>query len=499
MTDIIELNSIDDLIGKGNPSSLSFIIQAIATIDDPITREGYIGSVVKYFKVSKKTITQMMQAMISQQTDEADVKPTVTAKMDNLIDLASNSQGNSLFLIENILTGSLEQYSSYNDGRTDLIPPAVNQIPYLLPRAVEVFGYYAKDDASLMQDLILYLKRFCHVTDGQAIIMATAVFASYLQDHHDINYLPIISLIGEPERGKSRLGMAATFASYRGVVLNGIREAHIIRLAEDYSATIFIDLRAAWKKVVGEKCEDILLGRYEKGHQIMRVISPEKGAFADSRFFKAYGPTYIASNEPLDRILETRCIPLIMESHPAEYEKATEQHGQEFRERLVAWRAKTLSRSLPRVESVPCLQGRFWDISDPLLRICGIVCSDYYETLKSELIRISAEKVETKRISWEGVIVQQLLGLMVSSNVSTNNGLIKLDDLLKILNAMVLKSQSISSQSLGLKLKGMGLKTKHVQGHSYIIIDRIKIDTLRQQCGIELPEGTVTDPNLTLT
>ena len=61
MTDIIELNSIDDLIGKGNPSSLSFIIQAIATIDDPITRDGYIGSVVKKFKVSKKIITQMMQ------------------------------------------------------------------------------------------------------------------------------------------------------------------------------------------------------------------------------------------------------------------------------------------------------------------------------------------------------------------------------------------------------------------------------------------------------
>jgi hypothetical protein len=257
--------SIDDLISSADPSSLPVIMQAIAAIDDPLIREGYIGSVVNKFKVSKKTITQMMQGVISQQTDEADVKPTVTANMDGLIDLASDSQGNSLFLIENILTGSLEQYSSYNDGRTDLIPPTVSQIPYLLPRAVEVFGQYAMDDASLMSDLILYLKRFCHVTDGQAIIMATAVFASYLQDHSDINYLPIISLIGEPERGKSRLGMAATFASYRGVVLNGIREAHIIRLAEDYSATIFIDLRAAWKKVVGEKCEDILLVDMRRG------------------------------------------------------------------------------------------------------------------------------------------------------------------------------------------------------------------------------------------
>ncbi|MGV8059021.1 MAG: hypothetical protein AB2L12_13515 [Smithellaceae bacterium] len=489
--------SLDGLISKGSPSTLPLIIQTIATLEDPLLKEGYVSAVAKKFRVSKKSISQMLQAMSNQQTDDSDVKAIVSANFEGLIDLTSDNQGNAVFLVSPPLIGGLEQHYSWSDGINDFVPPSIDKIPFLLPRAQEVLNHYSHDDKELMPDLLKYLLRFCYLRDGQAIIVASAIFASYLQDHTDIHYLPIISLVAEPAHGKSRLGKAAAYASYRGVVLNGIREAHIIRLAEDYAASIFIDLRSAWKKIAAEKCEDLILGRYEKGHQVMRVISPEKGAFADSRFFKAYGTTYIASNEPLDRILETRCIPIFMEHHPNEFENPTEQHGLEMRERLVAWRAKNLYKSLPTVDQVEGLQGRFWDISSTLLKICTMVNPDYYEMLKSELIRIGVEKVELKRSSWEGTIIQNIMNLAVSSNIS-NNGLVQMNVLLTNLNKMLPNGRNISSQYLGLKLKGMGIKTKHIKGHSNIVIDRVQIDQLCQQYGIKTPDvtGPVKDSNL---
>jgi hypothetical protein len=491
LNNIQEKLDFDNMINSANPSMLPIIIHTISAIDDPLVREGYIANIVKKFKISKKMIMQLLQVPSSNQQESSGTKPTVTANIHGLIDIASDVQGSIVLLMASCLTSELEQFSSWNDGVTEYVPPAAKQLPYTPPRVQAVLQYHGNPDKSLMIDLISYLNRFCFISEGQALIVANMVFATYIQDHDDVNYIPIISLVGEPERGKSRLGMAATFASYRGVALNGIREAHIIRLAEDYSATIFIDLRAAWKKVVGEKCEDLILGRYEKGHQIMRVISPEKGAFSDSRYFKAYGPTFIASNEPLDSVLETRCIPLVMENHPAEYEKPAECFGLEFRERLTAWRAKTLISPLPTIEPVLGLHGRYWDISSTLLRICALVHPEGYETLKTELLRIAIDKMEKRKTSWEGIIVQQLLSLTGTSVAGTPNGLIKLNDLLQILNKMLPNNRQLSSQRLGLKLNNMGLKTKHIQGHSHIIIDIQKLDTLRQQFGFDLSEGTV--------
>jgi len=496
---ILALPSIDDLVASGNPSNLPAIVQAISAMEEPIVKEGYIGSVVKKFNIPKKMILHMLQAMGGQQEDESERNPTVKANFDGLIDLVIDNQGDVKFFTINNLTGELGQYSSWNDGTNQYIPPSLAQIPYMPPRLSEVLCYYKLEDQKLFPELGQYLRRFCYVTDGQILVVGNMILATYLQDHSDLDYIPIISLVGEPERGKSRLGMAATFASFRGVVLNGIREPHIIRLAEDFSATIFIDLRAAWKKVVAEKCEDIILGRYEKGHQIMRVISPEKGAFADSRFFKAYGPTFLASNEPLDRILDTRCIPLAMGNHPAEYEKPTEQKGLVWRERLVAWKAKTILQPLPTIEPVEGLKGRFWDISSTLLRICCLVFPEGYEILKTELLKIAQEKIETRRSSWEGRIAQHVLSFVNPSISGTY--LIKLADILNKINMNLPNDKKISAQYLGLKLKNMSIKTKHIQGHSHVIIDKSLIVTLREQYGLATASdqpttGTASDGNI---
>jgi len=61
---------------------------------------------------------------------------------------------------------------------------------------------------------------------------------------------------------------------------------------------------------------DILLGRFEKDSMVRRVVKPEKGAFEDSRFFNVFGPTILATNSAIHKILQTRSIPITMPGRP---------------------------------------------------------------------------------------------------------------------------------------------------------------------------------------
>jgi len=289
-------------------------------------------------------------------------------------------------------------------------------------------------------------------------------------------------MYGLPERGKSKLGKAATFASFRGVVLNDIRDAHLIRLSTMFGATLFVDLRSAWKKVVAGKCDDLILGRFEKGHKVMRIISPEKGPFDDSRYYEAYGPTFIASNQTIDNILETRCLTIIMENKPNIYEHVEEIHGQELRERLCAWRGRALFNPLPKVDPIQGVQGRLWDISEVLLQLCTTLAPDSLDILKKEIIRLGSEKKDAKQESLEGVIIKMILqltgGLVADSMLETSK-------LLSLLNTGKSQDKLMSAQYLGLKLKAMGIPTKKTNGgKSHMIIKKSEFDLMKSQYGL---------------
>lgn len=490
-----QLTSIESKIKTGDLKELPEIIKLINEFDDPVIREAFNGAVVKKFKISRKIIKQIAHA--TNTNTDTKINSMISAHFPELIDLAIDQSGKTVFLTANNLIPEMQMHNAWYDGTVEILPPLVKQIPYLLPRAEEIIKYYIKgdDDKALFYDILKHLNRFCYISHGQAIIITCYVFLTYLQDHVDVNYLAIISLVGEPERGKSRLGKALTFIAYRGVILNGVREAHIIRLAEDYSATIFLDLRTAWKKVIAENADDLILGRYERGHKIMRVVAPEKGAYEDSRYFKSYGPTFLASNDSLGHVLETRTIPLVMENRPGDYEIPREILGQELRERLVAWRARALNDQLPSVDSIG-LSGRFWDITQPILRICKQLCPDEYKNLCNELLCMAKEKVELKKDTIEAFIIQSIIAL---STISLGDCQMQLNSLLQVLNIGRSPENTLSSQYLGLKLKSMGIKTKHLKGHSWIVLEKKYFDILQKQFGLFAEvESPATATNLNI-
>ena len=198
--------------------------------------------------------------------------------------------------------------------------------------------------------------------------MACNVFLSYLQDHSDIHYLPMILFYAVPERGKSRTGKAITYISYRGVHVVDLREANLFRFSQNLKATLFCDVMDLWKKAEKGDGVDILLSRNEKGARATRVVYPDRGAFKDTVFYNIYGATLIATNEAVHKILDSRCISINMPNKPANYENPTPEKAQELKERMTAWRARVMNKSLPEINTIEGLSGRLWDFARPLLQ-----------------------------------------------------------------------------------------------------------------------------------
>ncbi len=262
-----------------------------------------------------------------------------------------NRRWSLLFLIVKNGNATLEDKITLEQGV--FVPPEPKHIPrqvgLALPKGAEVLDWIEKEDQGLYDDLVVYLKRFCYLDDMQLSLAAHYAFITYLHDHPAISYCPYLLFYAVPERGKSRAGKALSYTCFRGLHSVDMREPIIFRFAQNLHGTLFLDLLDVWKKAQKNGCEDILLTRFEKGVQCGRVLYPEKGAFRDTEYYDIYGPTIIATNEPLHNILGTRCPPITMPNHPGNYENPKPEYALELKARLTAWRAKYLYRDLPEI------------------------------------------------------------------------------------------------------------------------------------------------------
>jgi hypothetical protein len=246
-------------------------------------------------------------------------------------------------------------------------------------------------------------------------------------------------------------------------------------------ATLFLDIKDLWKKAERNQSEDILLLRYEKGAKVARVLYPERGAFKDMIHLDIFGPTAIATNEAIHKILDSRCIPINMVNKPGNYENPIPEKAQKIKEMLTAWRAMVMNEPLPEIEYIPELSGRLWDISKPLLQVCKMVCPERFTDLKNTLIRIAEKRLEDKKDSLEGQIISALYEL---SPEGIPEWSIKTSEVLNKLNINRPERYKLSPQYLGKRLKAMGLSTKIIMGYSEIRLKKAEFDLLCAQYGV---------------
>jgi hypothetical protein len=481
---------IDETSLDTTPEEIQSIIRRMANLKSESEKSQYVNRLSGKTRIRKIAIQNDMKTYAQQVLGVDQHEQTLCANFPGLIDVGlddTKEDGSTLFIMKD--GGDIHIASEWEMCSGECyIPPVKSMLPFKLPRVSKVKEWFlSDDDSTLFDDLVAYFERFSYLSDEQLLIVICNVFLSYIQDHMDINYLPMLLFWAVPERGKSRTGKAMTYVSYRGIHLVELREANLFRYSQNLNATLFFDIMDLWKKAQGNRVEDILLLRYEKGAKVSRVLFPEKGAFEDTVHYDIYGSTIMATNEAIDKILSSRCISITMPNKPSStYEDPKPEKALELKERLTAWRARVLDKPLLEVEEVEGLTGRLWDISKPMMQVCKMVSSAKLGSLIRALLEVATEKIEDKKVGIEGLILEAIEELSVDKKDLPEWEILH-SELLSLLNLDRHDQHQLTPQYLGRKLKAIGIKTRKVHGYAEIQINKSEYEILLAQYGIESP------------
>jgi len=408
---------------------------------------------------------------------DEDKKETFSAWFDGLVDLVLNDKGEIVFLVKE--DGRLIIKDKHETPEGILIPPPKETIVWKVPQGSNVINHYSSDnDGQLFNDLVEYHRNISELpSDNCYKYIAAWDMHTYLFD--DCEYSPINWLYAIPERGKSRTGKGCIFVAWRGIMVPTLNEAHIIRLATDHKATIFFDVRDLWKRIERSGTEDIILCRFERGAQVPRVLYPEKGAFADTKYYQIYGPTIIATNEPMDQILQTRAVQMIMPESSRSFEEDVKpEMGVPYRERLVAFRARWMDSALPAINKP--VKGRLGDILRPVRQIVKIVCQD--ETWFLDFVKhIDANRKSEGLDTQDAIVVSAIIEALPHA---THNHLLHADTL-EIINRHRPEQFRMSPHSLGRITARLGFERYSSGDGRGISLDEDLLNRLCTRYGIE--------------
>lgn len=406
----------------------------------------------------------------------------LAAYFPGLVDVCQGEDGQLLYCT--VQDGRLVFADQHiTDTETCTIPER-KHFSFTIPRAAEVERYFSQDDSTLYDDLLVYLKRFSALDDEQWVLVAYYVFLTYLHDHPDIDYCGYLLFYAVPERGKSRTGKSVSYVAFRGEHLIELREPIIFRATEYMHGTLFFDLLDVSKKAEQSRSEDILLLRAEKGVKCKRITNPDLGPFLDTTHYDIYGPTIIATNEPLHKILDTRCLPIIMPNRPGNYENPRPEFGLELKERLTAWRARHLTTRFINLQPIPGISGRLWDISKPLFMIATILKKQTV-TLLAAVKAIAGEKSESRQETPEGRLVRIIQELTEDNGFDLRDEWsLSVSNIRGKFNEGRSEGHLASAQWIGLRLKSMSIRNRHVNGYSEIVLTQQEYRTLLDQYGL---------------
>ena len=320
-----------------------------------------------------------------------------------------------------------------------------------MPRGRDV-QRWVRDDTNrqLFLDLRDYHRSVSELpSDAHHTLLAAWDFHTYLMEHAE--YSPYLWLYGVPERGKSRTGKGLVYVAYRGLHVESLREAYLLRAARDLHATIFFDVMDLWRKAERSQSEDILLMRCERGARVPRVLYPDRGPLQDTVYYEIFGASVLGTNEPVHHIMETRALLIALPETNRKFDgDVTPSGARPLRERLVAFRARHLDSGLPRAEK-PC-RGRLGDITRPLIQILRLVCPEAEPVLLDLLRKIETTRQLQKTESLEAQIVAAVRSL----EDAVTGGILPVKRITEVVNEPRGDREKVSSQKVGRRLGALG-------------------------------------------
>lgn len=304
-------------------------------------------------------------------------KTEYRALLPGLVDLVEGADGEIGFLLL-AKDGALRFETEIRDieRKITILPFPREHVPGEVVRLADVQAALKEDDATLSKDLVSLLPQGAEVEPmpGLGVYGFLGLWIMHTWCLEGARYTPFLGFVGPPERGKSRLGRLLMALAWRGFTTPSPREANVFRIADRFAASIFLDLRDAWRKIEDCGLDDVLLVRFENGAKIPRVNLDARPP-NDLRLYNVFGPTVIASNASLEPVLGTRVIEIGFPlSRQGMWPDLVPETLRALKGRLAAFRARHLRDRVFEVEKPAA--GRLGDILKPLRGILALVAPD---------------------------------------------------------------------------------------------------------------------------
>lgn len=450
---------------------------------------GVGGDVFKFLQLSEEKSFMEAVSQLAKETDVAlpdsskpEVKAVYAARFEELVDLVEH-QGEVQFLVKD--GDKLLIVPEVQKGDVLYVPPP--KVPWLLPRGEEVLRCYETDtDARLFDDLVAYHRGISELpTDDHYILLAAWDFQTYLLD--SMRYSGYIWLFSVAGRGKTRTGAGMIHVSYRGLHVESLREAYLIRLPDYFGGALFIDVLDLWKAAQRNGAEDVLLNRFQKSAESIRV-NPDRPKFEDLTYYVPFGATVIATNFGVPEQLESRAIQITMPDTSKMFESdVTPEAAQPLKERLVAFRARHLGESLPDIPK-PAL-GRLGDIARPFFQVIRLVRPEREEALLRLVQRVGEERLIERADSVDAEIIKAVL----ESGGGVHNGKLSVQRVGDAYNAGKSEKEKLNNRRVGSRLKAIGFeKDRMNDGTAGIVWDERKLERFCQAYGLQRSETSVS-------
>jgi len=448
------------------PHVLADLLKQIAA-KDPASAEAYLGVLKARFGLTReelgayrRTVRELRSASRESIAHAPLDDVTYTAQLEGLVDLVEDEGEPAFLLVEG--DGRLQVMRVVERDGQMLTPPPKDKIPWLLPRADEVLRHYQADrDEKLYDDLTTYHRAVSELpSDAHYEFLAAWDMHTHLLE--EAQYSPELCFLAVPERGKTRTGKGMVYVAYRGIHVESLRDPYIVRFAEYFGGTIFFDVMGLWRKAEREGTQDVILGRYERGIRVPRVVYPERGPHRDTVYFSIFGPTVIGTNEAIHHILDTRGVTITMPETRRSFEDdITPEAARPLRERLAAFRARHLGKPLPQVRKPA--SGRLGDILRPLRQIVRLVRPDREDAFLAFVTSLQRERLQDKADTLEAELLRVLDGLRAEVS---EGGLLPVRLVTQKLNEGRPDEHKVSDQKVGVRLRSLGFRkgTRSAEG-----------------------------------
>jgi hypothetical protein len=447
-----------DLYAKLEP-----LMEGVAVLNAAL-REGVLGKVKDRFKLDRNEVSgyrSLLKDLKKKTGQSGETVSDYTAQHPDLIDLVLDDNGDVAFLMAG--ENGPQVQSSIEEDDCTFLPPELGSIPFPLVNADKVQDAYVNDtDSQLFDSLVHYHSEISDLLDEWYRILAAWDMHTWIIEN--FYYSPIMCFYAVPERGKSRTTKGMVNVAYRAITTENLRESYLIRITQDYGATVCFDVTDFSKKTRHEGSDDVFLLRFERGAKVARVNRPEAGKHRDIDYYEIFAPTIICTNEQLDHILDTRAITCVMQDSARPFQNDVRaKDALPNRERLTAFRARHMGTELPKVEKPS--SGRLGDILRPFRQVIKLVKPSWENEFMNWVEDIKEDRLSVKQDSFEG---QLLKAVHANFGKRLPDDRMFVSDVTAIINRSRSQHRPLTPALVSNKLRSLGFKrgTKHNKGNT---------------------------------